>query len=73
MVKYERIPFKDRQMPDYTGGEEIFNMVTHIVGGGLGIIALVLCVTLACLNRNAFGIASSIIYGISLIILYTMS
>ena len=44
MVKYERIPFRDRKMPDYTGGEEIFNMVSHIVGGAFGIVALVLTV-----------------------------
>ena len=31
----KRTQLKDRQLPDYTRGEEIFNMVTHIVGGGL--------------------------------------
>ena len=32
-----RIKLADRKLPDYTRGEEIFNMVTHIVGGGLSI------------------------------------
>ena len=39
-----RTKLKDRVLPTYTKGEEIFNMVTHIVGGGLSIIALVLCI-----------------------------
>ena len=32
----KRIKLKDRMLPTYTKGEEIFNMVTHIVGGALG-------------------------------------
>ena len=30
-----------RKLPDYTKGEEIMNMVTHIVGGGLGVISMI--------------------------------
>ena len=26
----KRTQLKDRQLPDYTRGEEIFNMVTHL-------------------------------------------
>ena len=37
----KRIKLRDRKLPDYTFGEEVINMVTHIVGGGLGVIALV--------------------------------
>ena len=73
MVKYERIPFKDRQMPDYTGGEEIFNMVSHIVGGGFGIIALVLTVVFSALRGNTWSVVSSSIYGGSMVLLYTVS
>ena len=40
----KRIKLADRILPDYTKGEEIFNMVSHIVGGALGIVATVLCV-----------------------------
>lgn len=40
----KRTQLKDRQLPDYTRGEEIFNMVTHIVGGGLAVVILVACV-----------------------------
>ena len=48
-------------------------MVSHIVGGGLGIIALTLCVILAAINKNVYGIVGGAIYGTSLIMLYTMS
>ena len=68
-----RTKLKDRQLPDYTKGEEIFNMVSHIVGGGFGVIALVVCVAVSAVHRNAWGIVSSVIYGVSLILLYTMS
>lgn len=57
----------------YTKGEEIFNMVSHIVGGGLGIAALVLCVVFAAINRNAWGVVGCSIYGASLIALYSVS
>ena len=38
----QRIKLADRQLPNYSKGEEIFNMVSHIVGAALGIAALVL-------------------------------
>lgn len=68
-----RTRLRDRQLPDYTKGEEIFNMVSHIVGGGFGVIALVVCVAVAAVHGSVWGIVSSIIYGTSLILLYTMS
>ena len=57
----------------YTKGEEIFNMTSHIVGGALGIIALILCVVFSALHKNVYAIVSSVIYGVMMIILYTMS
>ena len=33
----KRTKLDDRVLPNYTRGEEIFNMVTHIVGGAFGI------------------------------------
>ena len=35
MEKNRRTPLHLRKLPDYTRGEEIFNMVTHITGGAL--------------------------------------
>ena len=69
----KRIKLADRLLPDYTRGEEIMNMVTHIVGGGLGIAALPLCIIFSILHHNPYGLAGSIVYGVSMIILYTMS
>ena len=42
----ERIKLRDRILPKYTKGEEIFNMTSHIVGAVLGIVATVLCIVL---------------------------
>ena len=69
----KRIKLSDRRLPDYTKGEEIMNMVTHIVGGALGIAALVLCVIRAALRGTAIDVVGSAIYGASMILLYTMS
>ena len=69
----KRTKLKDRILPKYTKGEEIFNMTSHIVGGGLGVIATVLCVIFAVINKNGYGVVSGAIYGSTLIILYTMS
>ena len=69
----KRIKLKDRIMPVYTKGEEIFNMTSHIVGAVLGIVALVLCVIFAAVHKNVYGIVSGAIYGTTMIILYTMS
>ena len=68
-----RTKLADRKLPIYTKGEEIFNMTTHSVGGALGVIALVLCIIFAAIHHNAYGVISSIIYGITMILLYTMS
>lgn len=69
----ERTKLCDRKLPDYTGGEEIFNMVSHIVGGGFGIIALILCVVFSAVKGNVWGVVGSSIYGASLVVLYSMS
>ena len=69
----KRTKLIDRILPDYTNGEEVFNMVTHIIGGGLGIVYLVICVIVSALHHNVWGVVSSAIYGASVISLFTMS
>ncbi len=69
----KRTKLADRGLPNYYKGEEIMNMVTHITGGALGIIALVLCVVKAALRQNVYGIVGSAIYGTTMVALYTMS
>lgn len=68
-----RTKLRERMLPDYTKGEEIFNMVSHIVGGAIGVAALVLCVIRSALHHNGYGLAGSIVFGVSMILLYTMS
>ena len=69
----KRIKLSQRILPDYTKGEEIMNMVTHIVGGGLAVVAAVLCICRAALNGNVWGVGACILYSITLIGMYTMS
>jgi len=69
----KRTKLKERALPKYTRGEEIFNMVTHIVGGAFGIIVTTLCIVFASIHKNIYGIISGSIYGFTMILLYTMS
>ena len=69
----KRTKLRDRRLPDYTRGEEIMNMVTHIVGGAIGIVALTLCVIFAALNGNVYGVVTSAIYGSTMITMFTIS
>ena len=46
----KRTKIKDRVLPTYTKGEEIFNMTSHIVGAVLGIVTTVLCIVMAALH-----------------------
>ena len=61
------------ELPRYTKGEEIFNMVSHIVGGALGISALIVTLILSISKHSGIVIFSSIIYSLSMLTLYTMS
>lgn len=72
-MKRVRTRLEDRKLPSYTKGEEIFNMVSHIVGGALAIAALVLCVVFAVLCSDAWGVVGAAIYGGTMVLLYTMS
>lgn len=69
----KRTKLDDRNLPNYTRPEEIFNMITHIVGGAFGVVALLLCSGFAIYHRNWWGLVGGFIYGASMIFLYTMS
>lgn len=69
----KRTKLTDRKLPSYTNGEEIFNMVSHIVGGALGIVAITLISIFAGINKDIYGIVSGVIFGLTMVILYTMS
>lgn len=69
----KRTRLHDRRLPNYSKGEETMNMVTHIAGGTIGIAALALCVIRAALNDSLWGIITSVIYGVSMIAMFTIS
>lgn len=69
----KRIKLKDRLLPNYSRAEEITNMVTHICGGALGIVALILCLVKTIRAGSAIGIVTAVVFGAALITLYTMS
>ena len=69
----KRTRLSARILPTYSGGEEAMNMVTHIVGGGIGIVALIGCLIKTIIQGSLVGIVSVLVYGISMVTLYTIS
>ena len=69
----KRTPINERILPGYTRSEEIVNMTTHIIGGGLGVVILALCVITSALKGDIWGIIGGAVYGFSMIAVYTVS
>lgn len=69
----KRTKLKDRKLPSYTKKDEIFNSVTHMVGGALGIVATVLCIVTAAINHSVYGVVGGAIFGASMTLMYTIS
>ncbi|MBE5784555.1 MAG: hemolysin III family protein [Clostridiales bacterium] len=67
----ERTKLRDRALPDYTRGEDIFNMASHAAGAAFGIFALVACLIKAA--GDVWGTAGGAVYGASMIVLYSVS
>jgi len=44
-----------------------------LYGGVLGIVATILCIVTAAIHHNVYGIVSGAIFGVTMILLYTMS
>lgn len=57
----------------YSKGEEIFNGVSHIVGGALGVIYLVLSILYSVLYSTTPVLLANIAFASSMIVLYVMS
>ncbi|MHB1324461.1 MAG: PAQR family membrane homeostasis protein TrhA [Coriobacteriia bacterium] len=57
----------------YSLGEEIANAVTHGLGAALSLVALTLLVVAAALWGNAWHLASAIVYGATMFLLYMAS
>jgi hemolysin III len=63
----------ERRSGDYTVGEEIANSVTHGVGIAFSLVALTLLIGSAVLYGDSWALAGGIVFGVSLILLYTGS
>lgn len=57
----------------YTVGEEIFNSVSHGVTALGAVVGCTVMVTLSACLGNMIAVISSLVFGLSLIIMYTMS
>lgn len=68
-----RTKLVDRKLPNYSIAEERFNYISHIVGGVVGVMALISCVIISSWKHDLMGIYTSIIYGITMVLLYCMS
>lgn len=69
----DRVCLRDRPLPSYTKGEEIFNMASHIAGGGIGVVALVFSILIPAFRGSVSGVLCGIAFGVSMVALYTMS
>ena len=69
----KRTKLCNRRLPDYSRGEEIMNMVTHIVGGALGIFSLVCCLFRTVPSGNPLAVVSTLLYSLCMILLYAIS
>ena len=69
----KRTKLRDRLLPNYSRGEEIMNMTTHIVGGALALAVLTMCLWKAIHTRSVLAIVAAAIYGGSMAAVYTMS
>lgn len=61
------------EIPKYSLGEELMSTISHGIGALLSIAALVLCVVFSAIHHDPYAVVSSVIYGSTSVILYTMS
>ncbi|MDV3429006.1 MAG: hemolysin III family protein [Bacillota bacterium] len=57
----------------YTKKENLVNAITHGIGAALAVAALVILIVFSSIYGNAWYIVSFTIYGVSLVLLYTIS
>lgn len=60
-------------LPNYSNLEDKINSLTHMAGVPFGVAALVLCLRRSLESGSAWSIAASVIYGISIIVLFSGS
>ena len=57
----------------YTTGEEVFNSVSHGVSALAAVVGCTVMVTLSACFGNTTAVVSSLVFGLSLVVMYTMS
>lgn len=62
-----------KRVREYTMGEEIFSAIAHGVGALLGVVGLVFLIIFSVREHDAFKLAASLVYGISIILEFTAS
>lgn len=73
MTHANRIPLRERALPDYTHGEELMNMITHIVGGAGGLLILIGSILIGVAHSDPWAITSGSIYGVMTCTLFVIS
>ena len=73
MTTAKRIPLRDRVLPDYTHAEEMMNMITHIVGGAIGLLILIGGILIGAAHRDVWAITTGCVYGILTCTLFVVS
>ena len=73
MTTTKRIPLRERQLPDYTRGEELMNMITHIAGGAVGLLILIGSILIGVKHHDPWAITSGSIYGFLTCTLFVIS
>lgn len=61
---------KAKPLPNYTKTEELMNTISHAIGIALGFVALITCLIA---SKDSVNITGSVIYGISMILMYSVS
>ena len=69
----KRTKLAERQLPRYTRGEERMNMITHIVGGGIAVLAAAACVIKTAVGVDPLAIVCAAVYSLALVGVYAMS
>ena len=61
------------EIPKYSLGEELWNAISHGLGALFGVVALILMLTKTIPTGDPVTIIASIFYGVSIIVLFTVS
>ena len=69
----KKVRSKNYAQPTYGKGAELFNAVSHIVGGAFGILFAVIAFYVAAQNPAPNKYVAVAIYSASIVVLYTMS